>query len=195
MNGDRPNQWLMADPAFGPAVFAALPNQDAMRVTTALAQMQVWVDHARAQWERFQDDMRELRRNSPGWPSWFSRARCDAHLYIVCWSHIGKMMQVATRAAKQPTMTAFWGKCHAKFDEYDKVRDHLEHFDERLPGGKRTDEGVDPGDLGRFDEWEFSLGGLTWDIGPASIQLLEELASEYIRCVRQSFGLADPVTT
>ena len=185
----------MANPTFGPAVFGALPDQDAMRVTTALAQMQLWVDHARAQWDRYQQDMRELRRNGQDWPSWFSRARCDVHFYFVCWSHVGKMMQVAVRAAKQPPLTTFWGKTHTKFDEYDKVRDRLEHFDERLPGGKRVNEAVDPGDLGRFDETEFWLGGLSWDIGPASILRLEELASEFIGCVCATFGIATPTAT
>jgi hypothetical protein len=188
-------RWLLADPAFGPAVFGALPDQDAMRVTTALAQMEVWADHARVQWDRYQNDIRELQRQGQDWPAWFSRARCDVHFYFVCWSHVGKMMQVATRAAKQQPMTAFWGKCHARFDEYDKVRDRLEHLDERLPGGRKADEGIIPGDLGMFSETEFSLGGLTWDVGPASIQRLEELASEFVRCVRAIFGIALPATS
>ena len=183
----------MANPAFGPAVFGTLPDQDAMRVTTAIVQMQMWVDHARVQWDRYQHDMHELRRGGQDWPSWFSRARCDAHFYFVCWSHVGKMMQAAVRAAKQPAMIAFWGKVHAKFDEYDKIRDRLEHFDERLPGGKRVDESIVPGELGRLDEKEFGLGGLTWDIGPASILRLEELASEFVGYVRATFGIAQPV--
>jgi hypothetical protein len=59
------------------------------------------------------------------------------------------------------------------------ARDHLEHFEERLPGGKKHQKLADPRDLLNMVGTHMSYGGTRVDVGPESMTLLTSFVAEF----------------
>ena len=63
------------------------------------------------------------------------------------------------------------------------ARDHLEHFEERLPGGKKQSKLAAPNDLLNIANQYLTYGGRRLDIGPDSIHLLKTIRDEFFTAV------------
>jgi len=85
-----------------------------------------------------------------------------------------------------PGVRAVCDRHRGTIERYRQARHHLEHFDERLPGGKRVNSMSMPGDLGNLWGGMYSFGGENWDISPASLELLKEIVSEVDSQLRSS---------
>ena len=79
------------------------------------------------------------------------------------------------------------------------ARDHLEHFEERLPGEKNQSTLGDPNDLLNMANQYLTYGGRRIDIGPDSIRLLKTIRDECLHrseavgrgwCARHAAGAA-----
>jgi hypothetical protein len=99
----------------------------------------------------------------------------DIHFYFICWDTIHKMMKVLKKYSGFKSAIEVY-KTHQKtLEQYAAARNHHEHLDERLPGGKR-DMGSDLGNL--VTGGKFSFGGEKWDVTPSSLKLLEKIVAE-----------------
>jgi hypothetical protein len=182
---------LFRDESIAPLIFACLPDQDAMRMVTAVIFVERYTHHARIQYERIQ----EFFRVPVGSPDWFDRldqAACDAHMYFTCWQQVSTMMAAVVRASsKAPQLKplgVLYGRLHGRLKAYNEARDALEHLDERIPGGRRVEDLVDRSDLGAFmpDGSSFSFGGLSWNIGESSVLELESTVRELLLTLESS---------
>jgi len=59
------------------------------------------------------------------------------------------------------------------------ARDHLEHFEERLPGGKKQSKLNVPNDLLNMASEFMTYGGRRLDVGPDSIRLLKRIVEQF----------------
>lgn len=129
---------------------------------------------------------------------WAANARYDAelHFYASAWALVGRMIE---RMKRRSGLKAFgtahktWG---ALFERYADLRDHLEHFDERLPGMDRGDAYLrrpgprNPPDVKSYG-WDSEGPGTirirnqTWDISPASLARLESIIDDLFRDLEQ----------
>jgi hypothetical protein len=60
------------------------------------------------------------------------------------------------------------------------MRDHYEHFDERLPGQKNRERLAVKGDLGNFQGYTLTFGGKRIDVGPKSMRLLKGIVGDVL---------------
>lgn len=63
------------------------------------------------------------------------------------------------------------------------ARDHLEHFEEQLPGGKPRRKHPVPNDLLNMANQYLKYGGRRIDIGPDSIRLLKAFHDEFFTAI------------
>ena len=128
----------------------------------------------------------------PNWPS--AQLVADAHFYFICWDSVAKELEsLLLNPAKLSTPRKVWRKYRKSLEWYQRARDHLEHYSERLPMGKHshwkhelndTSETVrgDPGAvrLGAI----FTLNGEEWDVSPQGAKVLESVWQDLIEGVR-----------
>lgn len=103
----------------------------------------------------------------------------EVHFYLICWTRIVKLARFIARSTRFRRTGLVLRRYYAELTERLDGRDHLEHFEERLPGGPRRHELAVPGDLlnmtGRF----LTYGGRRIDIGPTSVRLLRSVVAEF----------------
>ncbi|MDP9355966.1 MAG: hypothetical protein M3R02_11935 [Chloroflexota bacterium] len=129
---------------------------------------------------------------------WSASAQYDAelHFYASAWALIGRMIK---RMKRRSGFKAFgtahktWGPL---FKHYADLRDHLEHFEQRLPGMDRGDAYLrrpdprNPPDTKSYG-WDsegpgtIRIGEQTWDVSLASLLQLESLVQELFRNLEQ----------
>jgi hypothetical protein len=63
------------------------------------------------------------------------------------------------------------------------LRDQLEHFEERLPGGKKQHTLQVPNDLFNIANQYATFGGRKFDVGPNSVSLLTSIVDEFRKAV------------
>ncbi len=108
----------------------------------------------------------------------------DVHFYLICWNIVGRDLALVC------DITGFPGVRHALrpyvtvFREYKAMRDHYEHFDERLPGRKRSGCLKRKNDLGNLAGNTLSFGGDQIDIGLKSLRRLRRAANEVLLALK-----------
>jgi hypothetical protein len=100
-------------------------------------------------------------------PEWAERQRqmfVEIHLYFVCWANVYRLMKFAVQSTGLGRDA--WSRHHAVLRRATDAREHLEHFEERLPGGRRVPP--NPTDLTNMRDERFTLGGHEWELTEAA---------------------------
>lgn len=108
------------------------------------------------------------------------------HFYFVCWSTVWRMLELIRldSGLGAPLAVAYRKHRHTA-ERFDTARDHLKHFDERLPGARKQRGRMTrrplakPWDLGNLAGSTFSFGGDGWDVSAASLKALEAMVADY----------------
>jgi hypothetical protein len=107
----------------------------------------------------------------------------DVHFYLISWARIAKLARFIQQTTKF-SRTGLVLRRYAK-DLKDRIdaRDHLEHFEERLPGGKNRKKLAKSNDLLNMVNQYLTFGGRKLDIGPDSIRLLKSIHDEFVLAI------------
>lgn len=120
----------------------------------------------------------------------------EVHFYLICWARIAKLGRFIAQATRFRRPGRVLRRYHAALEERIDARDHLEHFEERLPGGSRRATLAIPGDLLNMNGDFLTYGGKRIDIGPRSLRLLKEIVTEFQTAVLydsiEAVAAADP---
>ncbi len=101
-----------------------------------------------------------------------------AHLYFICWAAIGRMIDLIRRGSRLEAPNTVYKRYRMILESYANARDHFEHYEERLPGGGKSPELLNPADYGNLQGGSFSVGGYRWDVTEASLKKLETIVAD-----------------
>lgn len=102
----------------------------------------------------------------------------DVHFYVICWARIAKLSQFISRTTRFRRVGLVLRRYHPELDEMIQLRDHLEHFEERLPGGTKREQLQQPNDLFNMADDHATFGGHKFDVGPNSLKVLRAIVAE-----------------
>ena len=118
----------------------------------------------------------------------------DAHFYFICWDSVANELDsLRSNAAGLTAPREVWRRYRTSLTKYMKARDHLEHYSERLPLGKRStwmyesDDTIErvAGDPGAVRLGSvFTLNGEEWDVSPKSATILSSLCQDLDEAIR-----------
>jgi hypothetical protein len=103
----------------------------------------------------------------------------EVHFYLICWARIAKLTQFIARSTRFRRTGLVLRRYQAELIDRVDGRDHLEHFEERLPGGPKRHELAIPGDLLNISGHFLTYGSRRLDVGPASAVLLRSIVNEF----------------
>ena len=103
----------------------------------------------------------------------------DTHFYLIAWSRIAKLARFIRQRTRFCRVGLVLRRYHADLDCRIAARDHLEHFEERLPGGPNAKLLSVPGDLFNLSQSLMTYGGKTLEIGKPSMKLLAGFVEEF----------------
>lgn len=115
------------------------------------------------------------------------RILIDVHAFAICWETCRQMLEYCSTLPWRAGNNV-WSRRHRLFAPYKTLRDHLEHFRERLPGGDRdVTEHVQSGDAAQLMWSSGSLGadrtytfaGQKYDVSPAAAEKLKCIVDEF----------------
>ena len=104
----------------------------------------------------------------------------DVHFYLICWARIAKLAWFIQQTTKFSRTGLVLRQFKRDLEARINARDHLEHFEERLPGGKKHSKLAVPNDLVNMVNQHLTYGGRRIDIGPDSIRLLNTIHDEFV---------------
>jgi hypothetical protein len=102
----------------------------------------------------------------------------EIHFYLICWARIAKLGGFIRDKTRFKHVGLVLRHYHTEFQKRIDCRDHLEHFEERLPGGVKQSKLQVPGDLLNMMNEHVTYGGRKLDVGPASLALLQTIVAE-----------------
>lgn len=110
------------------------------------------------------------------------------HFYVICWARIGKLANFIRDSLNRNALRAnvpkfrriglVLRKYKSELKDRTDARDHLEHFEERLPGERNQRKLAEPSDLLNMMNEFLTFGGRRVDVGPNSIRLLKEIVAK-----------------
>lgn len=103
----------------------------------------------------------------------------DIHFYLIIWSRIAKLARFIANQTQFRRTGLVLRRYDAELKEKIDARDHLEHFEERLPGGSRQWKLEVPNDLLNMTNDFLTYGGRKLDVGPTSLRLLTTIINEF----------------
>jgi len=103
----------------------------------------------------------------------------DVHFYLIAWSRIAKLARFIQETTRFSRTGLALRRFQADLKDRIDARDHLEHFEERLPGGKKQSKLAVPNDLLNMANQYLTYGGRRIDIGPDSVRLLKTIRDEF----------------
>jgi len=165
-------QWTIDDPT------------NASRCLIAMHRLQMYLEAARTQMGRLTQEL-EAARSAPGtsFAAPQQQAFVDMHLYFVLWCAIDQMLRLLVRRSGYAGLNTVYKQHRSELKHYCDARDHLEHFDQRLPGGGKVKDLKAPGDLGNLVGGKFTLGGDEWDVSPKSLERLAAIVDQFTAAV------------
>ena len=159
-----------------------------MRTAIAMSRIYAYLGAARKQVRAIEALEKKADPKKPSYSSIMIQAFIHAHLYFICWAAIGRMIEVIRRCSGLEAPNRVWKNYRNEIRRYTEARDHFEHYEERLPGGKRSGELVNPGDYGNLRKGRFSIGGYRWAVGAESISSLETAVMELTWGILQDYN-------
>ncbi len=122
-----------------------------------------------------------VRRSRPGGMSSLFR---DVHFYLICWNIVGRDLNLVRDITRFPAVRQALRPYITVFRDYKNMRDHYEHFDERLPGRTRSNRLKRKNDLGNLAGNTLSFGGDQIDVGPQSLRRLRQVANDVLLALK-----------
>ncbi len=119
----------------------------------------------------------------------------DIHYYFVAWDNCSKMMKSLSRLPEFNEAQKFFYTVRKEFDHYSNGRNSFEHFDDRLPGGKKyaTVKEIrrDPKaglsrNFGGLEGSFFTFSDKSWDVTSTSLALLNNYVGEFLHVLHTS---------
>ena len=150
----------------------------AVRAMIALSKINGYLLSARFQIGRIWGFLSMAESHSPDWSMWQTQSFQEIHFYSICWAKIWKMMQVVRDCSGFQSVKLVCRRHRIILERYTDLRDQFEHYDERMPAGKKNQSLSHPGDLGNLSGKGFTLGGKHWDVSPASLAELEKIVAD-----------------
>ncbi len=108
----------------------------------------------------------------------------DVHFYIISWERIYKLAESIRKNTRFSRTGVVLRRYRSDLVSRRKARHHLEHLEERIPGGKYQSKLAVPNDLLNMANQYFTFGGSRLDVGPGSIRLLKEFCDEFFTAVK-----------
>jgi hypothetical protein len=102
----------------------------------------------------------------------------DIHFYVIAWSRVNKLACSMRKTTWLRRLGLVLSRHRAELNRRTQARHHLEHFEDRLPGGKRRRKLKEPNDLLNMRNDFLTYGGKRLDVGPKSMRLLNEIVAE-----------------
>lgn len=103
----------------------------------------------------------------------------DIHFYLICWARIAKLARFIADKTRFRRIGLVLRRYATELKERVDGRDHLEHFEERLPGGLTHGKLRIPNDLINMTNDYLTYGGRKLDVGSASLRLLRTIIKEF----------------
>lgn len=159
-------------------------RQVGLRAAIAMSRIFAYLRAARTQVRAIKALEKKADPKKTSYSPTMIQAFIHAHLYFICWAAIGRMIEVTRRCSGLEAPNKVWKKYRAELKQYTDARDHFEHYEERLPGGKKSAGLINPGDYGNLHHGWFSLGGYRWDVSKESLKKLENIVAELDETIR-----------
>ena len=179
-----PNTWQQVPNAIRRKIDLSAVVRDALLATNhpspyrpliALSSLESYVGAAKRQQNRMKRAM-----SAPWRPKQGRRSSLfdDTHFYLIAWARIAKLGTFISRETGFRRVGLVLRRYRTDLDVRIAGRDHLEHFEERLPGGPQQKTLLVPNDVFNMADSSMTYGGKTIDIGPKSLVLLLTLVAE-----------------
>lgn len=142
----------------------------------ALSSLEAYVEAAKRQHRRIRK-----AKAAPWRPDAKSRSSLfhDIHFYLISWSRIAKLARYISDRTRFPGIGLVLRRYYPDFESYIDGRDHLEHFEERFPGGSKVKRLKTPNDLLNITNQYITYGSKRLDVGPDSLNLLLTAKREF----------------
>ncbi len=154
------------------------PPSFAIGVFIAFGQLQSMFAAARTEQRRIQRAMRRisgLKRPGQNTRTLFH----DVHFYLICWGRVAKLAKYVTHTSGFSRAELVVKRHRLLLNKMTAFRDHLEHFEERLPGGPPRRALRERGDLFNMVGDHVSIGGERVDVGANGLQRLAVFVEEF----------------
>ena len=102
----------------------------------------------------------------------------DIHFYVIAWSRVNKLACSMRKTTWLRNLKLVLSRHSAELNKRTQARHHLEHLEDRLPGGKRRRKLKEPNDLLNMRNDFLTYGGKRLDVGPKSMCLLNEIVAQ-----------------
>jgi len=106
------------------------------------------------------------------------RIYAEVHFYFICWHAIHERIKLV-KLRSGFTLSRIYRKRRLRLCQYSTARDHLEHYLERLPGGREYSKLKWPQDLGNLIGERYSIGGDQWDVSRKSLRELQAIVRDF----------------
>lgn len=155
---------------------SAIGQPDPYGPIIALSSLESYVEAAKRQQRRIKRAMA-----APWRPGARSRSSLfnDTHFYLISWSRVAKLTRFISAKTRLRRIGLVLRRYHSDFESRIEGRDHLEHFEERLPGGPKVKRLKTPNDLFNMTNQYMTYGGKRLDVGPDSLKLLLSAIREF----------------
>jgi hypothetical protein len=174
------------------AAIGVLKQESGLGALIALGGLDSYFQAARRQQHRIERAKTTIQRPSTRVRFLFD----EVHFYLICWARIAKLGRFIAEATRFRRTGLVLRRHRAALKARVDARDHLEHFEERLPGHPRRVKLAIPGDLLNMHGDFVTYGGRRIDIGPASLRLLKTIVTEFRAAVLydsiEAIAAADP---
>lgn len=166
---------LRLEEVFQKALFAK-GQPDPYGPIIALYSLESYVEAAKRQNRRIKRAM-----VAPWRPGAKSRSSLfdDTHFYLISWSRIAKLARFISAKTRFHRIGLVLRRYRSDFESRIDARDHLEHFEERLPGGPKVTRLKTPNDLFNMTNQYMTYGGKRLDVGSDSLKLLLSAIREF----------------
>jgi hypothetical protein len=164
------------------ASFRSLIPQPGIGPSIAFNSVEAYLDAAERQQHRIGRAraaiLEDIHKDTPSRRHASGNLFNEVHFYLICWARIAKLARFIADKTRFRRVGLVLRRYHAELKERIDCRDHLEHFEERLPGGGKQDKLLAPNDLLNMINEHVTYGGRKLDVGPASIGLLRTIVAE-----------------
>lgn len=166
---------LRLEDVFSDALFA-IEQPDPYGPIIALYSLEGYIDAAKRQHRRIKRAMAAPQR--PG-AKFRSSLFDDIHFYLISWSRVVKLARFISSRTRFRRTGLVLRRYYSDFQSRIDGRDHLEHFEDRLPGGPKVKRLKTPNDLLNLRNQCITYGGKRLDVGPDSLKLLVSAIHEF----------------
>jgi len=116
----------------------------------------------------------------------------EIHFYLICWNTVGRNLRLIQELTQFRAVRQALRPHYGLFKQYTDMRDHLEHFDDRLrrrdsAGGRRRGGAKvmkQPNDFGNSSRNVYSFGGDRLDISQKSLLTLRRVVEQVVLALK-----------